>query len=66
MTRAKLGEPLKRLSCDNPVRQQMALADRLGVNATPTLILDDGSLISGYIPPERMSKMLDQLATAKP
>jgi thiol:disulfide interchange protein DsbC len=66
LTRAKLGEPLKRLSCDNPVRQQMALADRLGVNATPTLILDDGSLISGYIPPERMSKMLDQLATTKP
>jgi thiol:disulfide interchange protein DsbC len=66
LTKAKLGEPIKRLTCDNPVRQQMALADKLGVNATPTLILEDGSLISGYIPPERMSKMLDQLATAKP
>lgn len=66
MTRAKLGEPLKRITCDNPVRQQMALADKLGVSATPTLILEDGSLVSGYIPPDRMSKMLDQLATAKP
>ena len=66
LTRAKLGQPLKRVTCDNPVRQQMALADRLGVNATPTLILEDGSLISGYIPPDRMSKMLDRLASAKP
>lgn len=66
LTRAKLGEPMKRLVCDNPVRRQMALADKLGITATPTLILEDGSLISGYIPPERMSKMLDQLAAAKP
>jgi thiol:disulfide interchange protein DsbC len=66
LTRAKLGEPLKRITCDNPVRDHMALADKLGVTATPTLILEDGSLISGYIPPDRMSKMLDKLATAKP
>jgi thiol:disulfide interchange protein DsbC len=66
LTRAKLGESLKRATCDNPVRQEMALADKLGVSATPTLILEDGSLISGYIPPDRMSKMLDKLATAKP
>jgi len=66
LTRAKLGEPLKRTNCDNPVRQQMALADELGVSATPTLILEDGSLISGYIPPDRMSKMLDRLAQANP
>jgi thiol:disulfide interchange protein DsbC len=36
LTRAKLGKPMKRRSCDNPVRQQMALADKLGVDATPT------------------------------
>jgi len=66
LTRAKLGEPLKRTSCDNPVRDHMALADKLGITATPTLILEDGSLISGYIPPDRMSKMLDKLAVAKP
>jgi thiol:disulfide interchange protein DsbC len=66
LTRAKLGKPMKRVACDNPVRQEMDLADRLGVDATPTLILEDGSLISGYIPPDRMSKMLDQLTAANP
>lgn len=66
LTQAKLGHPIKKITCDNPVRQEMALADRLGVSATPTLILEDGSLISGYIPPDRMSKMLDRLAEAKP
>ena len=66
LTEAKLGETLKRKTCDNPVREHMALADKLGISATPTLILEDGSLISGYIPPLRMSQMLDQLAMTKP
>jgi thiol:disulfide interchange protein DsbC len=57
---------MKKKTCDNPVREHMALADKLGVNATPTLILEDGSLISGYIPPDRMSAMLDQMVAAKP
>ena len=65
LTQAKLGKPMKRRTCDNPVRQQMALADKLGVDATPTLILEDGSLISGYIPPDRMSKMLDHMASVR-
>ena len=66
LTEAKLGEKLKRISCDNPVREHMALADRLGVSATPTLILEDGSLVSGYIPPKQMSQMLDKVAAAQP
>ena len=66
LTEAKLGDQLPRKTCDNPVREQMALADKLGVDATPTLILEDGSLVSGYIPPKQMSQMLDQLAAAKP
>jgi thiol:disulfide interchange protein DsbC len=66
LTEAKLGEKLKRMNCDNPVREHMALADKLGVSATPTLILEDGSLISCYIPPKQMSQMLDKVAAAKP
>ncbi len=65
LTRAKQGEVPKRKSCDNPVREHMALADRLGVTATPTLILEDGSLVSGYIPPAQMSQMLEQVASSK-
>lgn len=66
LTEAKLGQALPRKTCDNPVREHMALADKLGVDATPTLILEDGSLVSGYIPPKQMSQMLDQVAAAKP
>jgi thiol:disulfide interchange protein DsbC len=62
LTKAKLGEVLPRKTCDNPVREHMALADQLGVDATPTLILEDVSLVSGYIPPLQMSRMLDKLA----
>ena len=66
LTRAKQGETPKRKTCDNPVREHMALADKLGISGTPTLILEDGSMVSGYIPPDRMSQMLEQVAAAKP
>jgi len=66
LTRAKQGETPKRKTCDNPVREHMALADKLGISGTPTLIMEDGSMVSGYIPPDRMSQMLDQVAAAKP
>jgi thiol:disulfide interchange protein DsbC len=65
LTEAKRGETLPRKTCDNPVRAHMAVADKLGVDATPTLILEDGSLVSGYIPPKQMSQMLDKVAVAK-
>lgn len=65
LTRAKLGETPKRKTCTNPVREHMALGDKLGVSGTPTIILEDGSLVSGYIPPTQMSQMLDKLSSAK-
>lgn len=60
LTRAKLGETLPRETCDNPVDGHMALADRFGVDGTPTLILEDGSVVPGYVEPARLVAFLDQ------
>ncbi len=38
----------------------MALADKFGVDGTPTLILDDGSVIPGYVEPDRLIAFLEQ------
>ena len=40
--------------CDNPVDKTRALGEKLRVQATPTLIFADGSLVPGAIPPEQM------------
>lgn len=64
MTRAKLGEPVEENKCDNPVKAHLALAARLGVSGTPTMVLEDGSVVPGYMPAARLSQALDQFAAA--
>ncbi len=60
LTLAKQGEKLPKQDCDNPVKKDMALADKFGVDGTPTLILADGSVIPGYVEPERLLSFLQQ------
>ncbi len=49
MDRAKAGESVPERSCDNPVERHMQLASRLGINATPTIIFDNGAIHPGYL-----------------
>ncbi|MDL4864876.1 DsbC family protein, partial [Halomonas elongata] len=44
-------------TCDNPVEEQYHLGLELGVQGTPAIILPDGSLVSGYVPAERLATM---------
>jgi len=59
LTRAKQGEKLPRAQCDNPVDEHMAAARMVGVSGTPTLLLEDGEMITGYVPADRLAQMLD-------
>jgi thiol:disulfide interchange protein DsbC len=58
LTKIKNNEPIPNASCENPVASQYALGVQLGVNATPALLLTDGKLEMGYLPPEDMAKKL--------
>ncbi len=60
MTKAKNGQKVEQKSCDNPVKQHMELVQQLGVNATPTLFLEDGRRVPGYVPAERLIQILEQ------
>lgn len=45
--------------CENPIAANVALAERLGINGTPTLIASDGRLLPGAAPADRISAWLD-------
>lgn len=46
------------LSCDTPIDRNLALAQQLGVNATPTLIFPDGRMMAGAMSAEKIDEML--------
>ena len=60
MTTAKLGQPIENKECDNPVQNHMELGQSVGVTGTPALVLENGKLIPGYVPANRLSAIIDQ------
>ena len=58
LTKAKRGENLERKTCDNPVKAEYELGQKLGVRGTPSMILESGEMIPGYVPPTQLAQML--------
>ena len=59
LTRAKRGEDIGNKSCPNPVQTHYQLGQQLGVRGTPSIILDSGEMVPGYVPAPRLVQMLD-------
>ena len=59
MTKAKSGTIPEIRTCDNPVREHMALAQRMGLRGTPYTITDTGRAISGYVPAPELFESLE-------
>jgi len=63
---AKREEPVKANVCkDNPVAAHLKLGHTLGVDSTPTLMLEDGTLLPGYLPPQALLRELDRMKLAQ-
>ncbi|HHH48294.1 MAG TPA: DsbC family protein [Gammaproteobacteria bacterium] len=60
MTAAKAGETPPKRDCDNPVQAHMAAARAVGVTGTPTLVLEGGRVVPGYVEPQRLLQILEQ------
>ncbi len=60
MTLAKSGGQVPAKICDNPVATQYSLGQDFGVNGTPALVMEDGSLMPGYVPAEKLASYLTQ------
>jgi thiol:disulfide interchange protein DsbC len=63
MTKAKGGQKLAEKTCENPVKAEFELGQKLGVQGTPALFMESGQMLPGYVPPERLKEILDQQAS---
>ncbi len=55
---AKAGDELEARQCENPVADHYRLGRRVGVRGTPTIMLDDGRMLTGYVPPAKLRRLL--------
>lgn len=60
MTQAKNGEEFEQSKCTSPVDKHMKIASEIGISGTPTIILEDGTLMPGYVPASRLLQTLEQ------
>lgn len=61
LTRAKAGEEIPEAKCVNSVAAQYEMAGRMGINSTPSIVLDDGTLMPGYKTAESLADLLGVL-----
>ena len=63
LTAAKLGETLKAAACKpNPVADEYALGQAIGLTGTPGIVTESGELLPGYSPPDELVQELQQEA----
>jgi thiol:disulfide interchange protein DsbC len=59
LTLAKLGRKLEARSCDTSVvHKHYATGQDVGLRGTPAIVLQDGTLVSGYLPPLELTEAL--------
>lgn len=60
LTAAKKDQSLPAKTCDNPIDEHMKLVNDFGLNGTPTIVSENGSLYPGYLPPKQLFATLEQ------
>lgn len=60
MTNMLEGKDVPAKECTNPVADDFALGQKLGVNGTPALVTAEGLMIPGFRPAADLVKMLDE------
>ncbi len=66
LTRAKLGQELPAKPCpNNPVARSWALGRDFALDGTPAIVMADGELLPGYVPPDVLAKHLQDAGRNK-
>ncbi|MDG9729771.1 DsbC family protein [Ignatzschineria sp. RMDPL8A] len=61
LTDAKNGRSVKNATCANsPVSNQFDIGMKLGVQGTPAIFLEDGTMLGGYLPYKQLLMQLDR------
>lgn len=61
LTDAKNGKTIDSKPCANPVMQHFITGTKVGVTGTPAIFLENGQLLPGYYPADRLAKVLEQV-----
>jgi thiol:disulfide interchange protein DsbC len=61
---AKAGGELEKATCENPIDLHLKISRELGVRGTPAIILEDGSMLPGYVPAKKLVAELNRLQAA--
>lgn len=59
ITVLKEGSDIDQNTCENPIQMHYDYGQLLGITGTPTIYLEDGRKLSGYIPPEELIKIIN-------
>ena len=61
LTRAKQGQELKDKACtDTPLARFWALGQKFNIQGTPAIVMTDGEMFTGYLPPDALLKRLQE------
>lgn len=58
LTALKAGAEIPDATCPNPVASQFELGHEVGVTGTPSIVLEDGRLLPGYVPADELAGTL--------
>jgi len=58
LTRVKAGEKIPAATCDNEIAAHYGIGREIGVAGTPSIILEDGRLLPGYLPAPELAKAI--------
>jgi thiol:disulfide interchange protein DsbC len=58
LTNAKLGKMPDSKQCKNPVDAHMAVAEKFGVQGTPMIVTEKGTILPGYVPAKQLAHAL--------
>ena len=53
------GLALSAVNCQEYIKKPHVVGMKMGVNATPTFVLENGSLIRGYVAPQNLARLLE-------
>ena len=60
MDNAKKRRQIESKTCENTVLEQYNLGVALGITGTPSLFLEDGTMMPGYLPADRLLQVLEE------
>lgn len=60
LTKAKKGEAIGNLQCENPIKTHMKLGESFGASGTPMIVTDKGTIIPGYVNASSLAIGLDK------